>query len=135
MVMTDERNVADTRPHSAALRTVGDICVLPSQIRLIAKPLKHARDHSLLLLSAIRKRGLGGAFLRLVVDSVGGGLAAFGMLNPLISLPFIHVTSKLTFILNSVNGIRCHFLQSLASRLGRDGPKCSNWPATVNYED
>jgi heavy metal translocating P-type ATPase len=36
----------------------------------------------------------------LVVDAIGVGLAAFGMLNPLMAA-FIHVTSELTFILNS----------------------------------
>lgn len=36
----------------------------------------------------------------LAVDSVGVGLAAFGLLNPLLAA-FIHVTSELTFILNS----------------------------------
>jgi heavy metal translocating P-type ATPase len=36
----------------------------------------------------------------IVVDSLGIGLAAFGMLNPLLAA-FIHVTSELTFILNS----------------------------------
>jgi heavy metal translocating P-type ATPase len=36
----------------------------------------------------------------LAVDSVGVGLAAFGLLNPLFAA-FIHVTSELTFILNS----------------------------------
>jgi cation transport ATPase len=36
----------------------------------------------------------------LVVDGVGVGLAAFGMLNPLFAA-FIHVASELTFILNS----------------------------------
>ena len=36
----------------------------------------------------------------LAVDSVGVGLAAFGMLNPLLAA-FIHVSSELTFILNS----------------------------------
>jgi heavy metal translocating P-type ATPase len=36
----------------------------------------------------------------LLVDSVGVGLAAFGMLNPLFAA-FIHVSSELTFILNS----------------------------------
>ena len=36
----------------------------------------------------------------LVVDGVGVGLAAFGFLNPLLAA-FIHVTSELTFILNS----------------------------------
>jgi Cu+-exporting ATPase len=36
----------------------------------------------------------------LVVDGIGIGLAAFGLLNPLLAA-FIHVTSELTFILNS----------------------------------
>ena len=36
----------------------------------------------------------------LAEDSVGVGLAAFGMLNPLLAA-FIHVVSELTFILNS----------------------------------
>ena len=36
----------------------------------------------------------------LVVDTIGVGLAAFGFLNPLLAA-FIHVTSEMTFILNS----------------------------------
>jgi len=36
----------------------------------------------------------------LTVDSIGVGLAAFGILNPLLAA-FIHVASELTFILNS----------------------------------
>lgn len=36
----------------------------------------------------------------LVVDAIGVGLAAFGLLNPLLAA-FIHVASELTFILNS----------------------------------
>ncbi|HEY2854891.1 MAG TPA: hypothetical protein VGJ18_18685 [Gemmatimonadaceae bacterium] len=36
----------------------------------------------------------------LLVDAVGIGFAAFGFLNPLLAA-FIHVTSELTFILNS----------------------------------
>jgi len=34
------------------------------------------------------------------VDTIGIGLAAFGLLNPLLAT-FIHVASELTFILNS----------------------------------
>jgi Cd2+/Zn2+-exporting ATPase/Cu+-exporting ATPase len=34
------------------------------------------------------------------VDAIGIGLAAFGLLNPLLAA-FIHVASELTFILNS----------------------------------
>jgi Cd2+/Zn2+-exporting ATPase/Cu+-exporting ATPase len=36
----------------------------------------------------------------LVVDSIGVGMAAFGLLNPLLAA-FIHVASELAFILNS----------------------------------
>jgi cation transport ATPase len=36
----------------------------------------------------------------LVVDTIGIGLAALGILNPLLAA-FIHVSSELTFILNS----------------------------------
>jgi cation transport ATPase len=36
----------------------------------------------------------------LVVDGTGGGMAAFGLLNPLLAA-FIHVVSELVFILNS----------------------------------
>ena len=36
----------------------------------------------------------------LAVDAVGIGLAAIGLLNPLLAA-FIHVASELTFILNS----------------------------------
>ena len=36
----------------------------------------------------------------LLVDGVGMGLAAFGLLNPLLAA-FIHVSSELAFILNS----------------------------------
>jgi Cd2+/Zn2+-exporting ATPase/Cu+-exporting ATPase len=36
----------------------------------------------------------------LIVDGIGVGLAAFGLLNPLLAA-FIHVASELTFILNS----------------------------------
>jgi cation transport ATPase len=36
----------------------------------------------------------------LIIDGVGVGLAAFGLLNPLLA-GFIHVSSELAFILNS----------------------------------
>ncbi|MFO0926229.1 MAG: hypothetical protein U0736_04200 [Gemmataceae bacterium] len=41
----------------------------------------------------------------LAVDTVGMGLAAFGLLNPLLAA-FIHVTSELAFILNSARCCR-----------------------------
>jgi P-type E1-E2 ATPase len=39
-------------------------------------------------------------FGTLIVDTIGIGLAAFGLLNPLLAA-FIHVSSELIFILNS----------------------------------
>jgi cation transport ATPase len=36
----------------------------------------------------------------LIVDSIGVGMAVFGLLNPLLAA-FIHVTSQLAFILNA----------------------------------
>ena len=41
----------------------------------------------------------------IAVDTVGVGLAAFGLLNPLLAA-FIHVASELTFILNSARLLR-----------------------------
>jgi len=48
----------------------------------------------------------------LVVDSIGVGLAAFGFLNPLLAA-FIHVSSEMTFILNSAR-----LLPPVSSALG-----------------
>jgi heavy metal translocating P-type ATPase len=50
----------------------------------------------------------------LAVDAVGVGLAAFGLLNPLLAA-FIHVASELTFILNSAR------LLPAVSRAARNG--------------
>ena len=36
----------------------------------------------------------------LVVDGIGVGMAAFGLLNPLLAA-FIHVSSEMAFMLNS----------------------------------
>jgi P-type E1-E2 ATPase len=41
----------------------------------------------------------------ILVDSVGIGLAAFGLLNPLLAV-LIHVTSEMAFILNSARLLR-----------------------------
>ena len=49
----------------------------------------------------------------IVVDVVGIGLAAFGLLNPLFAA-FIHVASELTFIVNAA--------RLLPSRSSGDGP-------------
>jgi heavy metal translocating P-type ATPase len=59
----------------------------------------------------------------LVVDAVGVGLAAFGLLNPLIAA-FIHVASELTFILNSAR-----LLPGVATTSRR--PEAQRAPTTV----
>jgi heavy metal translocating P-type ATPase len=51
----------------------------------------------------------------LVVDSIGVGLAAFGFLNPLLAA-FIHVSSEMTFILNSARLVPRASLVSAVSR-------------------
>ena len=61
----------------------------------------------------------------LVVDAIGMGLAAFGMLNPLLAA-FIHVTSELTFILNSAR-----LLPSVSSANKRVRGFFSQAPATA----
>jgi P-type Cu+ transporter len=53
----------------------------------------------------------------LAVDGVGVGLAALGLLNPLVAA-FIHVASELTFILNSAR-----LLPGTASPSPRAGPR------------
>ena len=50
----------------------------------------------------------------LIVDSIGIALAGFGLLNPLLAA-FIHVTSELTFILNSTRLISVHRVNKAAS--------------------
>ena len=59
----------------------------------------------------------------LAVDAVGVGLAAFGLLNPLLAA-FIHVASELTFILNSAR-----LLPSVATTSRR--PEAQVAPTTV----
>jgi heavy metal translocating P-type ATPase len=59
----------------------------------------------------------------LVVDAVGVGLAAFGLLNPLLAA-FIHVTSELAFILNSAR-----LLPGVATTSRR--PEAQRAPTTV----
>jgi Cd2+/Zn2+-exporting ATPase/Cu+-exporting ATPase len=54
----------------------------------------------------------------LVVDSIGVGMAALGMLNPLLAA-FIHVSSELVFILNSARLVPA---ASLAGALGGQRP-------------
>jgi heavy metal translocating P-type ATPase len=51
----------------------------------------------------------------LIVDTIGIGLAAAGILNPLLAA-FIHVTSELTFILNSTRLLPSREKESSASK-------------------
>lgn len=60
----------------------------------------------------------------LAVDSVGVGLAAFGMLTPLFAA-FIHVASELTFILNSAR-----LLPAERYQCEKTVPSRSSQPAT-----
>jgi cation transport ATPase len=48
-------------------------------------------------------------FGTLAVDAVGVGLAAFGLLNPIVAA-LIHVTSEMVFILNSARLVSAHDL-------------------------
>jgi heavy metal translocating P-type ATPase len=54
----------------------------------------------------------------LVVDSIGVGMAAFGLLNPLLAA-FIHVSSELVFILNSARLVPS---ATLAKAFGSQSP-------------
>jgi hypothetical protein len=49
----------------------------------------------------------------IAVDAVGVGLAAFGLLNPLLAA-FIHVGSELAFILNSARLLPARATRSVA---------------------
>ena len=62
----------------------------------------------------------------LVVDSIGVGMAAFGLLNPLLAA-FIHVSSELVFILNSARLVPSATLAGAFGRrnLAQAGPVVS----------
>jgi len=47
----------------------------------------------------------------LIVDTIGVGLAAIGLLNPLLAA-FIHVSSEMTFILNSARLLPTRFTRT-----------------------
>jgi heavy metal translocating P-type ATPase len=73
-------------------RESSDIVLIGSDLSTLVETIRIARRcHSIIMQNFV------GAIL---VDSVGVGLAAFGFLNPLLAA-FIHVSSELTFILNS----------------------------------
>ena len=63
----------------------------------------------------------------LVVDTIGVGMAAFGMLNPLLAA-FIHVSSELVFILNSARLVPS---ATLAKALGGRSPLAMGPPVSA----
>jgi heavy metal translocating P-type ATPase len=69
-----------------------DVVLIGSDLSKLVETLKVARRCR----RTIQQNFVG----TLVVDSIGVGMAAFGLLNPLLAA-FIHVSSELVFILNS----------------------------------
>jgi heavy metal translocating P-type ATPase len=73
-------------------RESADVILIGSDLSKLVETLRIARRcHSIIMQNFVGT---------LVVDSIGVGMAAFGLLNPLLAA-FIHVTSELAFILNS----------------------------------
>jgi len=73
-------------------RESSDIVLIGSDLMKLVETLRTARRcHRTIMQNFIGT---------LVVDTIGVGLAAFGFLNPLLAA-FIHVSSEMTFILNS----------------------------------
>jgi heavy metal translocating P-type ATPase len=73
-------------------RESADVILIGSDLSKLVETLRVAqRCHGVILQNFVGT---------LVVDSIGVGMAAFGLLNPLLAA-FIHVTSELAFILNS----------------------------------
>jgi P-type Cu+ transporter len=60
----------------------------------------------------------------LMVDTVGVGLAAVGLLNPLLAA-FIHVSSELTFILNSTRLLPSSNAPAIVRNVGGDAAPAS----------
>lgn len=73
-------------------RESADVLLLGNDLMKFVETLRIARHCR----KIIRQNFIG----TLVVDSIGVGMAAFGLLNPLLAA-FIHVSSELAFILNS----------------------------------
>jgi P-type E1-E2 ATPase len=73
-------------------RESADVILIGSDLSKLVETLRVApRCHGIIMQNFVGT---------LVVDSIGVGMAAFGLLNPLLAA-FIHVTSELAFILNS----------------------------------
>jgi heavy metal translocating P-type ATPase len=77
---------------TAVARESADVILIGSDLSKFVETLRIARHCR----GIIMQNFVG----TLVVDSVGVGMAAFGLLNPLLAA-FIHVASELAFILNS----------------------------------
>jgi heavy metal translocating P-type ATPase len=77
---------------TAVARESGDVILIGSDLSKLVETLRVARRCRRIIL-----QNFAGT---LAVDTVGVGMAAFGLLNPLLAA-FIHVSSELAFILNS----------------------------------
>jgi len=78
-------------------RESADVMLLGNDLRTLAETLGIARRCRSIIMANFTGT--------LMVDGAGVGLAAFGLLNPLVAA-FIHVASELLFILNSARLLR-----------------------------
>ena len=78
-------------------RESASVLLLGDDLTRLAELLKIARQCHQIIMTNF--------FGTIAVDAVGVGLAAFGMLNPILAA-LIHVTSELAFILNSARLVR-----------------------------
>jgi Cd2+/Zn2+-exporting ATPase/Cu+-exporting ATPase len=82
-----------------AMGTGTDVARETADVVLLGNDLVRFTD-TIVLARRCRRIIMANFFGTILVDSVGVGLAAFGLLNPVLAA-FIHVTSELAFILNS----------------------------------
>jgi Cd2+/Zn2+-exporting ATPase/Cu+-exporting ATPase len=90
-------------------RESADVVLIGSDLSKLVETLRIARR--------CRRTILQNFVGTLAVDSVGVGMAAFGLLNPLLAA-FIHVSSEMVFILNSARLVPSASLTSAFSRQG-----------------
>jgi cation transport ATPase len=90
-------------------RESADVVLIGSDLSKLVETLRIARR--------CRRTILQNFVGTLAVDSVGVGMAAFGLLNPLVAA-FIHVSSEMVFILNSARLVPSASLKSPFSRQG-----------------
>lgn len=93
-------------------RDSASVLLLGDDLTRLAELLKIARQCRRIILTNFSGT--------LVVDAVGVGLAAFGMLNPILAA-LIHVTSEMIFILNSARLVSASDLTGPLSRLSGVG--------------